>query len=315
MSRYTEDYEPDREDKSYQGWKHLIPFRSDSRNPKTLPLITAGPLSYATGVWLNKLIFQSNKNELTQDDLYDTPWRDSASCNMNMFERIWDEEVSRYGKEKSSVVRAVYKLIRPRFFVAAFLTILLSLYAVVGPLINLCALDGQRLYLAILYGIFGLGCVGAVFGGLYSVYLLGPWGSSGFVFFLAFLPLPEILIAESTTFEVLPIRDADNLIEIRNGYFGWSSEVKSDFDGELLTSKTKKRKKRNYPDYKKSPEEESQLLANDNVDLPDEHTIVTLHNISLSVKEGALLGICGAVGSGKTSIIQTILRMVRSCNS
>jgi len=31
----------------------------------------------------------------------------------------------------------------------------------------------------------------------------------------------------STTFEVLPIRDADNLIEIRNGYFGWSSEVKS----------------------------------------------------------------------------------------
>jgi len=59
-------------------------------------------------------------------------------------------------------------------------------------LINLCALDGQRLYLAILYGIFGLGCVGAVFGGLYSVYLLGPWGSSGFVFFLAFLPLPVI---------------------------------------------------------------------------------------------------------------------------
>jgi len=31
MSRYTEDYEPVGEDKSYQGWKHLIPFRSDSR--------------------------------------------------------------------------------------------------------------------------------------------------------------------------------------------------------------------------------------------------------------------------------------------
>jgi len=49
------------------------------------------------------------------------------------FERIWDDEVSRYGKEKSSVVRAVYKLIRPRFFVAAFLIIFLSLYAVIGP--------------------------------------------------------------------------------------------------------------------------------------------------------------------------------------
>jgi len=37
----------------------------------------------------------------------------------------------------------------------------------------------------------------------------------------------EILIAESTTFEVLPTRNSDNLIEIRNGYFGWSSKVKS----------------------------------------------------------------------------------------
>jgi len=82
-----------------------------------------------------------------------------------------------------------------------------------------------------------------------------------------------------------------------------------------LTNKGTKGKKRNYTDYKRSTEEESQLLVKDNVDLPDEHTIVTLHNISLSVKEGALLGICGAVGSGKTSIIQTILRMVRSCNS
>jgi len=71
-----------------------------------------------------------------------------------------------------------------------------------------------------------------------------------------------------------------------------------------------KKKKRSYANYKRSTKEESQLLANDNVDLPDEHTIVTLHNIFLSVKEGALLGICGAVGSGKTSIIQTILGMV-----
>jgi len=55
------------------------------------------------------------------------------NSNICRFERIWDEEVSRYGKEKSSVVRAIYKLIRPRFFVAAFLIIFLSLYAVIGP--------------------------------------------------------------------------------------------------------------------------------------------------------------------------------------
>jgi len=38
--------------------------------------------------------------------------------------------------------------------------------------------------------------------------------------------------------------------------------------------------------------------------------IVTLHNINMSLKEGTLLGVCGAVGSGKSSIIHAILRMV-----
>lgn len=39
--------------------------------------------------------------------------------------------------------------------------------------------------------------------------------------------------------------------------------------------------------------------------------VETLHNINLDLKEGMLLGVCGAVGSGKTSLIQAILGMVR----
>jgi len=39
-------------------------------------------------------------------------------------------------------------------------------------------------------------------------------------------------------------------------------------------------------------------------------TIITLHDINLSLKEGSLVGVCGAVGSGKTSLIQAILGMV-----
>ena len=38
--------------------------------------------------------------------------------------------------------------------------------------------------------------------------------------------------------------------------------------------------------------------------------VQTLHNINLNLKEGMLLGVCGAVGSGKTSLIQAILGMV-----
>jgi len=40
--------------------------------------------------------------------------------------------------------------------------------------------------------------------------------------------------------------------------------------------------------------------------------ITTLHNINMSLKEGSLVGVCGAVGSGKTSLIQAILGMVRT---
>ena len=50
-------------------------------NPKTLPLIAAGPLNFATSHWATSLIFKAYKNSLVEDDLYDTPWRDTAGYN------------------------------------------------------------------------------------------------------------------------------------------------------------------------------------------------------------------------------------------
>jgi len=41
-------------------------------------------------------------------------------------------------------------------------------------------------------------------------------------------------------------------------------------------------------------------------------TIVTLRNITMNLKKGSLVGVCGTVGSGKTSLIQAILGMVSS---
>jgi len=39
-------------------------------------------------------------------------------------------------------------------------------------------------------------------------------------------------------------------------------------------------------------------------------TIVTLRNITMNLRTGSLVGVCGTVGSGKTSLIQSILGMV-----
>ena len=41
-----------------------------------------------------------------------------------------------------------------------------------------------------------------------------------------------------------------------------------------------------------------------------EEIVVTLHDVTMSLKAGTLLGVCGAVGSGKTSLLQAILGMV-----
>jgi len=71
--------------------------------------------------------------------------------------------------------------------------------------------------------------------------------------------------------------------------------------------------------YDKSANEfESQeLLAPDidsDADLKEEdsetETVITLHDITMSLAKGELVGVCGSVGSGKTSIIQAILGMV-----
>lgn len=53
----------------------------NGRNPKTIPLISAGPLSFATCHWATGIIYKAYKSGLTEDDMYDTPWQDSAGQN------------------------------------------------------------------------------------------------------------------------------------------------------------------------------------------------------------------------------------------
>lgn len=61
------------------------------RNPKTLPLIAAGPLNFATSHWANGIIFKAFKSGLTEDDLFDTPWKDSSKHNAERYELRKDE--------------------------------------------------------------------------------------------------------------------------------------------------------------------------------------------------------------------------------
>jgi ABC-type branched-chain amino acid transport systems, ATPase component len=55
-------------------------------------------------------------------------------------------------------------------------------------------------------------------------------------------------------------------------------------------------------------EEKGQFIMPDN----NQH-IETLHNIELEVPRGKLIGICGSVGSGKSSLLSAIMGDVSVC--
>jgi len=58
-----------------------------------------------------------------------------------------------------------------------------------------------------------------------------------------------------------------------------------------------------------STEEQLLFAAEESDDEGD--VVLTLHDITMSLCQGQLVGVCGAVGSGKSSLIQAILGMVR----
>ncbi|XP_067948420.1 ATP-binding cassette sub-family C member 5-like [Watersipora subatra] len=134
MMAAGKEYEPTDEDRAYEGWKHLLPCRPSAKNPKTLPLIAAGPFNFAVAHWATAILYKAYKKGLKEDDLYDTPWKDSADYNSQSFERFWNEELKKHGKEKASVGRAIVRMILTRLIVAMLLTLLFSGFAIIGPI-------------------------------------------------------------------------------------------------------------------------------------------------------------------------------------
>jgi len=60
----------------------------------------------------------------------------------------------------------------------------------------------------------------------------------------------------------------------------------------------------------KFKDSEKQPLINGASHSGDPSVVITLRNITMNLRERGLVGVCGAVGSGKTSLIQAILGMV-----
>ncbi|KAJ4445532.1 hypothetical protein ANN_12212 [Periplaneta americana] len=93
-----------------------------------------------------------------------------------------------------------------------------------------------------------------------------------------------------------------NVIEIKDGTFAWEA---SQFDEPRKKGRSKKSQKQVHKvvnGVSATAEEKGQFIS------PDENQpIETLRNVELEVPRGRLIGICGSVGSGKSSLLSAIM--------
>ncbi|XP_072021816.1 ATP-binding cassette sub-family C member 5-like [Amphiura filiformis] len=117
----------------------------------------------------------------------------------------------------------------------------------------------------------------------------------------------ELLLME----EIEPIENKpnnpENAIEISNATFAWDKESTSSSESRIVSLQQQQQQQEGKDNQLQRTNGEMEIL------LDDGSSVVTcLFDINLVVKKGSLVGICGSVGSGKSSLISTLLgRMVK----
>jgi hypothetical protein len=103
--------------------------------PDTLPLEQIGCLSYISISWLTAIMVKAFRTGLSRLDLPRLSVRDQAITNAARLERLWKsecEEAKAKGRSPS-LATAVWKFIRTRFFIAAFLLLVSIVMQFFGP--------------------------------------------------------------------------------------------------------------------------------------------------------------------------------------
>lgn len=94
-----------------------------------------------------------------------------------------------------------------------------------------------------------------------------------------------------------------NIIEIKDGTFAWEASYLDEQHKKVQSKKHQNKHRQKMANgTAATAEEKGQFIVPDH----NQH-IETLHNIELEVPRGKLIGICGSVGSGKSSLLSAIM--------
>ncbi|XP_008579384.1 PREDICTED: ATP-binding cassette sub-family C member 11 isoform X2 [Galeopterus variegatus] len=114
-------------------WKTMIPIRPKPRVPGPNPLDNAGLFSYLTLSWLTPLMIRGLQNRLDESCIPLLSVHDASAKNAKRLQRLWEEEVSKHGIEKASVLRVILRFQRTRIIFDVLLGFCFSVTSVLGP--------------------------------------------------------------------------------------------------------------------------------------------------------------------------------------
>ncbi|XP_061243086.1 ATP-binding cassette sub-family C member 11 isoform X2 [Bos javanicus] len=116
-------------------WKTMIPFRPKPKFPEPQPLDDAGLFSYLTLSWLSPLMVRGLRRSLDEDNIPQLSVHDAADKNAKRLRLLWEEEVSRHGIDKASVLRVMLRFQRTRLIFDTIMSCCFSITSVLGPIL------------------------------------------------------------------------------------------------------------------------------------------------------------------------------------
>ncbi|XP_006882637.1 PREDICTED: ATP-binding cassette sub-family C member 11 [Elephantulus edwardii] len=114
-------------------WRTMIPIRPKPKFPAPPSQDDAGLFSFLTLSWLTPLMTQSLQFHLNEDTIPELSVHDASEKNGKRLSLLWEEEVSKHGLEKASVLRVMMRFQRTRFILHVFVGILFCVASILGP--------------------------------------------------------------------------------------------------------------------------------------------------------------------------------------
>ncbi|XP_067903704.1 ATP-binding cassette sub-family C member 5-like [Heterodontus francisci] len=112
---------------------HLFkPFRTTHKYKH--PIDNSGLFSFMTLNWLSPLAWKAFKySRLEMTDLWSLSYNESSELNSQRFEKLWQDELKKHGREKASLGRVAWRFCQTRAFIAVGCLMITMLASFVGP--------------------------------------------------------------------------------------------------------------------------------------------------------------------------------------